>query len=246
MSEKPRFLVGVEKKIDGTIDQSKALELIDKKTVPAPDQKPETESKRLSNEFLQSLTQNLSSYSKFEKNLRLNQIAKAESLSPEEIIKQANEFLKTKVREDEKGELLHFHRTSLENLRTIAEMGRLLSRSKVKELRPDVKLSQWSASDNVMMTRDKYDKEGKLIIPGFSEHGVGASGSSVTLVLKENIMDSDNYDMTNHYPTVADVNIQDYVKEILGQTPQDCEKIKEILKQNNLDLPVTLAETWKR
>jgi len=85
-----------------------------------------------------------------------------------------------------------------------------------------------------------------LISPGFSEHGVGASGSDATLVLKENIMDSDNYDMTSNYPTVSDINIQDYVKEILGQTPQNCENITEILKQNNLDLPVTLAETWKR
>ena len=58
-----------------------------------------------------------------------------------------------------------------------------------------MKISAWSSSDNVMMTRDKFDSKGNLFSPGFSDNEVvGASGADVTLVFREDVMDSDNYD----------------------------------------------------
>ena len=88
------------------------------------------------------------------------------------MLKEIREYIKSVIREREKGDLRHFHRTSMENFEVIVETERLLSRSKLKEIRPDVVIPGRSASDDVMMTRDVYDSDGKLIRPGFDSHEV--------------------------------------------------------------------------
>ena len=144
---------------------------------------------------LNNLSIRLSTESDFQKKISLKLTAREKGVTPEQLFTEINQYKINRIRDIEKGSIRHFHRTSIDSFEIIAEMGRLVSRSKLKKERPDMKISAWSSSDNVMMTRDKFDSKGNLFSPGFSDNEVvGASGADVTLVFREDVMDSDNYD----------------------------------------------------
>lgn len=201
----------------------------------------------LSESELRNISQYLLSQTEFGINLRLKQIAKEKNSTPEEILKEINQFKIATIREREKGEKRHFHRTSIDALKIIAEIGRLVSRSKLKEERPDIKIPGWSSNDNVMMTRDSFDEKGNLINPGFSDKEVvGASGKGVILVMREDIMNSDNYDISSHYPTVSDLPLEGYCETILAESDKDKEEVEKILEENNISIHVLLKSKWTR
>jgi len=196
---------------------------------------------------LNNLAYRLLVESEFLKKIGLRQKAREKGITPEQIFREINQYMINRIKETEKGNIRHFHRTSIDKFRIIAEMGRLVSRSKLKEERPDVKLPGWSANDNVMMTRDIFDSKGNLIIPGVSDNeGVGASGTGATLVFREDIMDSDNYDAIGNYPTVSDLVLKDYCEVVLANSEENKAELEKILEEHNLSIPVFLKSAWSR
>ncbi|MBN2087781.1 hypothetical protein JW758_05520 [Candidatus Peregrinibacteria bacterium] len=201
----------------------------------------------LSPNELRSLSMQILSATEVGKNIKIAQVAKQKSVSPEQILQEVRNYKKSAIRAAEKGNIRHFHRTSIESFRIIAEMKRLLSRTELKKERPDINLPKWSSSDDIMMTRDKFNSEGDMIEPGFHDQEVvGASGSGVTLVLKNNIMDRNDYDITRQYPTITDLPLQDYCEVILVDSSDQYHKIEKILSSNELNIPISLKSNWKR
>lgn len=196
---------------------------------------------------LNNLAYRLSSDSEFSKKNGLKQKAREKGVTPEEIFREINQYMINRIRETEKGNIRHFHRTSIDSFRTIAEMGRLVSRSKLKKERPDIKIPAWSASDNVMMTRDKFDSKGNLYSPGFSDNEVvGASGAGATFVFREDVMDSENYDAIGNYPSVSDLSLKDYCEAILVDSKEKKAELEKILTEYNLSIPILLRSEWSR
>lgn len=178
---------------------------------------------------------------------KLRQFAQQNNMAPEQLLREVNLYKVSNIREREKGEIRHFHRTSMDNLVNIIKIGRLLSKAKLKEINPDIQLPGGSASDNVMMTRDRFDAEGNLVRPGFEENEVvGASGKGALLVFKDSIMQDDTYDTTRLYPTIADLPLQEYCEVVLVDSEEDMEKVANLLIENSLTIPVVLKSSWER
>lgn len=221
--------------------EKREVEAIQKDLKNSPDNKSVLNENELKNLCFQ-----LSWLNELQKLIRISQIAKQKWTTSEIILSEIRNYKKRQIREKEKWNLRHYHRTSIDKFRTIAEIG-LLSRSKIKKLRPDIFLPGWSASDNVMMTRDKYDLTWKITEAWFSSNEVvWASGSEIILVLKDNIMNKDDYDSIWAYPTISELSLNEYCEVILLKDPANLLKIKTILQNNNLDIPVMLLDDWKR
>lgn len=244
--EQKHYVVGIEKKSDGSPDYSRAASFNPVKEVAEQEEKKDMQP-ILSEKELQSLSMQLLTTSEFQKNIRLKQIANQKETSPEQILQEIRKYAKIQIRNKEKGSLRHFHRTSPQNFQTIAEMGRLISRSRLKKERPDHSIPGWSSSDDVMMTRDKYSSNGDMVQPGFySQEVVGASGSGIMLVIKDSIMDREDYDATGDYPTISDLPLEEYCEVILVNSQKEEKQVEQILSTNNLNIPISLKSTWKR
>ncbi|MDA3815438.1 MAG: hypothetical protein PF549_03655 [Patescibacteria group bacterium] len=237
--ENKKFIIGTKKNLDGTIDYSHAAILnkkIEKKTNSV-----------LTEDELKNLSIQLLSATEIGKKIRLKQLAKEKESVVEEILQELRMYKKTQIKNKEKGNIRHFHRTGIENFKIMAEMGKLISRSKLKKERPGHKMPSWSSSDDVMMTRDKFDSDGNMLEPGFYEKEVvGASDSGLILIFKESIMNQDNYDVTGHYPTVSELSLEEYCEFLLVNTEKDKILVQQILLSNNLNIPVFLKSDWKR
>lgn len=248
---KQKYIVGAKKNADGSWDYSKAASFLNSSSELLDKTKASLE-KNLSQNILsekevKNLCRMLHVETEFWKNIKLRQIAKQKSVNPEQILQEVRIYVKSVVRENEKWQLRHYHSTSMEKFQIIAQMRRLLSRSKLKKLKPDIDIPKWSASDDVMMTRDKYNSEGKLMTPGFRENeSVGASGSDILLVLRDSIMEKKDYDVTSMYPTISDLKLNDYCEVILVESNQDYQKLQKILSKNKLNIAISLKNTWKR
>ena len=246
--EEQSYFVGVRKNSNGSLDYSHALVFL-------PEDKQERNTIEnvstpvFSENELQSLSMQLISASEFHKKIRLEQLAIEHQVTSEQILKELREYTKSKIRERERerGAIRHYHRTSIQNFEIIAEMGRLLSRSKLKQERPELEIPKWSSSDDVMMTRDKYDSDGNMVKPGFhSQEVVGASGAGVILVFKDEIMNNNDYDAIGQYPTISDLSLQKYCEVVLVNSPQECQQVQKILSSNKLHIPVSLKSRWIR
>ncbi len=255
MAERKDYVVGVEQLPDGTVDYSHAATL---RPIIEGEVSNETSSVRndikdtlggnvLSKEELGSIYLQLKYLNGLHKRIRIGQIAKSKSVTPEQIFQELNTYRKFVIREKEKGNIRHFHRTSIKNFKSIAEVGRLLSRTKLKEIKPGINIPMWSSSDNIMMTRDKYDTNGNMIEPGFHEQEVvGASGTGVVLVFRDDIIDKEDYDATGVYPTAGELSLSEYCEVILVDSEKDLQEVEQILLQNNLKIPVALKTEWQR
>lgn len=234
-----QLIVGAKKNPDNSIDYSHAAVLLEPQSENPNMALTENEIKGICQQFLQ--------YTESHKNIRLRQIAKEKQITPEKILEEVRLYSKTKIKEREKGELRHYHRTSIENFRKIAGLGKLLSRSKLRELDPDIKMPGWSSSDDVMMTRDHYDLGGNLTQPGFYEHEVvGASGGGVMLVFQDKIMNRADYDSTRQFPTISELPLEDSCEVILADSDSDKKEIEIILSSNHLNIPVVIKSNWSR
>jgi len=237
------MLVGVKRGPNGEADFSQAA-------VWRPEIKNKSESiekPALSEAEAQSLYMQLVTCSEFEKKIRIGQAAKQRGVRPEQILREVKEQAKRCIRSKEKGDLRHFHRTSLEKFRMIVEKGKMLSRSRLRQAVPEIQLTGFSARDDVMMTRDKFDAAGKMREPGFSDREVvGASGKGVILVFKESIMDRRDYDAVGLYPTISELPLAEYCEVVLADSSADCEAARRILADNKLNIPVELKSEWQR
>ena len=200
-----------------------------------------------SKEELKSLSQQFLMITEFQKNIRLKQIAKKKQVPTEQILREVRLYKKEIIRNRETWIIRHFHRTSMKNFQLIAERGKLLSRSKLKEEGLNRELAKWSSNDDIMMTRDKFDTKWNIVEFGFHEKEViWASWLGVILVFKEDIMDKNDYDITGLYPTVSDLSLQEYCETILVNSEEDLKNIEKILWINNLNISIHIKNDWKR
>ncbi|MFH1712176.1 MAG: hypothetical protein ABH846_03000 [Patescibacteria group bacterium] len=222
---------------DGSVDESKSGWVINRETKKA---------RSIPDEELKRKVQTLSMELRRKPGL-IRRYAKEHSITQEQMLFEARDYAKEQIRSREKGNLRHFHITSFENFAHIAAEGALLSRTKLKERHPEIDIPAWSASDDVMMTRDVYNKEGKLVRPGISEHGIGALKEDITFIFSSAIMDRDDYDGIDEYPTISELPLSQYCEAVLVAKPEDVEKTKKVLKENDLDaIPVLLKGDWSR
>ena len=230
--EKYNPIVGVRKNEDGSLDYSRSAEMIS-----SVKENPLFEKDEATN-----LLGRLRTTSEFERAFIISQVSKEKKVSKDDILKNLKELAKENIYFPEK--VTHYHRTSFENFKSILKMGKLLSRSNLKKLNPDIKIPNWSASDNVMMTRDIYNKDGQLREAGISAHKVGASGGGVTLVFGEKIMSLDNYDAIGTYPTVSDASLAENCEAVLVESENNVSVIKDLLNSNNISIPVYIESEW--
>jgi len=175
----------------------------------------------------------------------LGQKAKTSGVSKEDVLREVREYAKSKINFPEK--VTYFHKTSIKNFQNIVEMGSLLSRSEIKKQKPDFELSAWSASNEVMMTKDVFDLNGELISRGLSEHDVGASGGGVTLVVDSRVTATDNFDTTGEYPTISNAPLSNVCNVVLVGNKDDAELVEKILSKNKMiNITVALEQDWKR
>lgn len=241
---KYNYIAGVTKNADWILDYSRAVTL-EKNIIW--DKVKWTIFQVFSDKELQDLLIQLLQVSEFQKKIRLKQLSKQKGISYNHILNKIRQYAKFKIRNREKWQIRHFHRTSMENFKTIAELGRLLSRSKLKEKKPNMIIPSWSSNNDVMMTRDKFDSNWIIVDEGFSENEVvWASGEGIMLVFNDKIMDKEDYDITWNYPTISDLSLQEYCEVILVNSQNEYEKVLKILSLNNLKINVCLKTTWKR
>lgn len=196
---------------------------------------------------LKMWTQHLGVQSDVLKKIKIRQIAKQKNVERAQILQEIRNYAKSQIRERENGPLRHFHRTSMANFEIISDLGALMSRTELKKKKPNIKLLGWSASDDVMMTRDKYNVEGNLVKLGLSDDEVvGAIGAGVVLVFKDEIMNADDYDAIGQYPTMSNLPIQQYCEVILADSEETLHAIRSVLLKKNLHIPVALRSDWRR
>ncbi|MBP9762309.1 hypothetical protein KBD34_01690 [Patescibacteria group bacterium] len=239
--ENPQYIVGARRNTDGSLDVSRSL--IWKKALPAQEAPKNIFTPAEIHQLMNRLND-----STFARQNLLKYLAKQKAAPESEILREFQKAAVKRIKETEPGNLRHYHRTSFEALRTIVETGTLLSRTKIKEKFPGKVMSAWSSSDNIMMTRDMFDRSGKLLNPGYTpdEGGIGASGGSAVLVFRQTIMDQDDYDATRRYPEMSEIPFQEYCEAILVRTEQDQASTEQLLAQHHIHIPVVLASQWKR
>lgn len=237
----PKYIVGAKKRKDGTLDTSKAL------TWDGNNSDGRNKKKRriLSDVERKRFASVLKSADFRGKNRELKFKAKELGVSPEALLNEMREFVKTRVDSPEK--VHHYHRTSIENLGRIIAARAMLSRSEIKKRDPKANLPAWSASDDVMMTRDVFDKDGKLISPGLTPHGVGASGAGVVLVMGPKITALDNYDATMDYPTVSNMPLEGNCTTILVNDDGVKLAVESMLAAGKInDIKVVKQDEWEK
>lgn len=246
---KPMKVVGYTTP-EGNSGRMKILEDV---TVEHPDnsedQNRKEETKSLTTEEVKAAARELAdpSLTEMRRKWTLKRLAHEKGISPEQLLREVNLYSVSEIQKHEKGELRHFHRTSVDNLISMIEMGRMLSRSKLRELRPDVQLPAWSSSDNVLMTRDQFDADGKLVLPGFHKgESYGASGNGVLMVFKDSVMQNETYNAVESYPSVSDLPIEDHCEVILVNSEEDRQRIEKALRDNSRSIPVMMKSEWER
>ncbi len=202
--------------------------------------------KQIPEDILARATQILRmAHGRLDRKMAIGGAAKESGVSPEEALHQIRIFAKSKIAFPEK--TFHYHQTGFDRLDDVLKMGALLSRPKLQERNPNVSLPPWSSSDDVMMTRDHYDSDGKLYIPGFSPHGVGNLSKGVTFIMGLRIIDQLDYDTTGHYPTISEAQLEKVCDAVLADTPDMISVIKEKLASQKLDnIPVVLKSEWEK
>lgn len=165
-------------------------------------------------------------------------------ISEDYLLETARRYAAEKIKRQEKGVLYHYHKTNLDALRTIAEDGTMLSRTELQKRHPDMQISGWSSSDDIMMSRDKYDSQGNLTEPGISNYVIAAGDA--TLVFKPTIMDRKGYNPIGRYPTISNIPVADYTEAVLARDSSAVPAIKEILQQNAVSIPVQTQAEWRQ
>jgi hypothetical protein len=238
--EKGDVLAGAVKNPDGSLDTSRAAILhASKEQIPTLDKEILTPDEKRS--FLSVVSMQRSS----EKARSIAWKAKEKSVTAEALLQEMRDYAKSRIQSPEK--VHYYHRTSFKNFGHILESGSLLSRSEIKKRNPEVELPAWSSNDDVMMTKDSYDAEGKLLKRGLTPHGVGASGKGVTLVFDSRIHAVDNFDAIDLYPTISEASLQNICAAVLVDKQEDIVEVSSMLEEKGFqNTPVMLKSDWEK
>jgi len=180
------------------------------------------------------------------KKMLITQIAKSNGVTYEDLLAELRTHARENIRAREKGNLRHYHRTSFERFQSVVGYGGLMSRSVLREKHPEIDLPGWSASDSVMMGRDKFDSNGKVLAKGIDTvENAGASGKGVIFVFKEDLMNLSGYDAMGEYPTIDDLPLKGYCEAVLVYNGEDARKARRLLDDAGLtDVKVSMKDAW--
>lgn len=210
-------------------------------------EKKEGKTEKLAEHDLSMLAQRIGlSSSEMHKGVLIRQFAASQKITPETALKELRFYVKNKIRDNEAGPIYHYHRTGLDQYKNIVGKGALLSRIKLLKENPKVNLPAWSANENIMMTRDRLDRNGNLISPGIKKNEViGAAGSAIVFVFKDNIMDTEDYDATGMFPTVSEISMLNSCEAVLVNNAGDIDAVRKELENNNLgNIKVEQKSKW--
>jgi len=245
-TEKPKYIVGAAQRADGTFDVSKAATWdgntnYDSTVALVPEKEKPALTPAERQQFLARLQ--MESYRGKDRMIRHK--AKEKGVEPSVILAEIRSFAKGRIDSPER--VFHYHQTSFENFKRIIEAGGLLSRSEIKKRNPDANPPAWSASDDVMMTRDIFDKNGDLINKGLTPHGVGASGKGVVLVMGPKMMELGSYDATLQYPTISDAPLDGNCVAVLIGSESDRQMAVEMLDAGGVkNISVMTRDAWEK
>lgn len=163
--------------------------------------------------------------------------------TPEELKGIMRNYLKESIKAKEKGLLLHYHQTALENLESIVRNGALLSQDE-RRVRGEKFASTGARPDVVQMTRDSYDSDGNLFDAGLKD----SSGNLITqgglaFVFDESVMDEPDYDCTNEYPNLPRISL-DKLKAVVVNDENDIPHAKEVLYKKGFTVSVVSRSVW--
>ena len=143
--------------------------------------------------------------------------------------------------------VLHYHRTSMQSFEQIMQTGFLLNRKNMQLNGIDTSNLRGSSSANIQFSRDVYDADGKLQIPGFDmADNLGASSADVVFVMSPELMNEETYNCFTMYPTVEKADIQRCCATILAKDPNIQMQIESILRGKNLPIRTMLQEEFDR
>lgn len=143
--------------------------------------------------------------------------------------------------------VLHYHRTSMQSFEQIMQTGFLLNRKNMQLNGIDTSNLRGSSSANIQFSRDVYDAEGKLQIPGFDmADNLGANSADVVFVMSPELMNEETYNCFTMYPTVEKADIQKCCATILAKDPNIQMQIESILRGKNLPIRTMLQEEFDR
>ena len=161
--------------------------------------------------------------------------------------------LSTFIQEKGKAEIsspdkvLHYHRTSMQSFEQIMQTGFLLNRKNMQLNGIDISSLSGSSSANVQFSRDIYDADGKLQVPGYDmADNLGASSADVVFVMSPELMNEETYNCFTMYPTVEKADIQKCCATILARDSNIQMQIETILKGKNLPIRTMLQEEFDR
>lgn len=196
--------------------------------------------KGIDEELLQRMTYALSTNdTPFASRASLIYFGKRTGLAPADVQDLTRRYAKEKVRANERGPLYHYHQRSHQEFERVADEGAILSADSLKEL-GRAPQSVGSRPDVVLMTRDSYNKEGKLIKPGLTNVGVPAD---VAVVYDASIMDSSGYDCVGMYPSLPRIPLAQ-AHAVLVQNEEAISHTQQVLQSHNLQIPVMTRQAW--
>jgi hypothetical protein len=163
--------------------------------------------------------------------------------NPEELLGIVRDYRTESIRSSEKGLLLHYHQTAIDNLEDIVRNGALLSQNAQREQGKEFK-STGARPDVVQMTRDKYDSEGNLVDAGLKEgSGDLIAHGGLAFVFDETIMDEPDYDSIDKYPDLPSIPLDKLVAVVVDDE-KDMRRAQEELRKGRIYARVVPRSDW--
>jgi hypothetical protein len=192
-----------------------------------------------------------------EQDLIRRRLARKSGASVEAVGEALNTAAKEHVTGREHGELYHYHRVPFDNgLRVIASEA-LLSRSEQESAGSTDVPTHWSASSEVMMTRDHYNTEGVLTKLGLSESY--ANIGPEVFALDQSVMEAKGYDLATDLavPRASRIPLSEHGAAILidderhvtdpARLAEMTQRLTDALGERGLSqVPVRPITVWKR
>jgi hypothetical protein len=164
-------------------------------------------------------------------------------VAADELLRVTRDYQKELTRSREKGLLLHYHQTGMDNLESIVNEGALISHDERKERGAELNTSG-ARPDVVQMTRDRYDSSGKLVeagLKGTSGHLI--AGGDLAFVFKESVMDEPGYDSIDKYPNLPSVPLDKLVAVVVNNNG-NIKYVQEMLAKKGINARVVLRSQW--
>jgi len=167
------------------------------------------------------------------------------NIKPRELLNRVRDYKKEQIKANEKGLLLHYHQTPLNNLDVILNEGALITQDERRKRGEKIK-STGARPDVVLMTRDRYDSEGHLVEAGLKQNSdnLGVTGE-VALVFDDSVMDEQDYDSIDEYPNLPKVPLEKLAAVVVSDE-QNIRQVQEALAKKGIHARTISRADWLR